>query len=118
MWKRGAKYTRTRKIVEKVLGRKLDGKHPVHHIDRSNTNDTPSNLVVCEDAEYHNLIHRRTEALHSCGNAKWIRCNYCKKYDKAENLYIGQRSSYHKDCKKIYNENYNKNYYQKLLFSK
>lgn len=41
------------------MGKKLDSKHPVHHVDGDVKNNSNNNLVVCEDAGYHYLLHRK-----------------------------------------------------------
>lgn len=55
-------------VAEKALGRFLPLGSPVHHVDGDRTNNAPSNLVVCEDAAYHNLLHRRMRALEASGD--------------------------------------------------
>lgn len=46
-------------IAERALGRPLDSRHPVHHVDGVKTNNAPSNLVICESDGYHQLLHER-----------------------------------------------------------
>jgi hypothetical protein len=48
------------KIAEKALGHPLPKGAVVHHFDENKKNDKPSNLVICPDAKYHRLLHRRT----------------------------------------------------------
>ena len=52
-----------RTIAEKALGKPLDSKHPVHHVDGDKTNNANSNLVICEDNAYHSLLHKRQRDL-------------------------------------------------------
>ena len=90
-----AGYGNSRKIhilmAERVLGRPLpDGAH-VHHVNENSMDNTPSNLVICPDAAYHKLLHRRTDALNACGNADWRKCCHCKQYDDPKNLSIRTR---------------------------
>lgn len=68
-------------IVEKLLRRVLSPKHPVHHVDEDKSNNANSNLVVCEDQEYHLLLHRRAKALRESGDANKISCRICGNYD-------------------------------------
>ncbi len=49
--------------AEQAMGKKLAGKHPVHHANGDCSDDTNSNLVVCEDAAYHALLHKRMREL-------------------------------------------------------
>ena len=60
-------------IVEKVLLRKLGLNEVVHHIDGNTTNNTHSNLLVC-NKEYHALLHARMRAFNACGDPNKRRC--------------------------------------------
>jgi hypothetical protein len=73
-------------IAEKTMGKYLPPQAVVHHADSKTNNDANSNLVVCENTEYHFLLHRRLIALRESGNANNRKCVYCKKYDSVENL--------------------------------
>jgi len=85
-------------LAEKALGRKLpEGAH-VHHVDENPSNNNPSNLVVCQNAEYHKILHIRTKALEECGNANYRKCYICKEYDDPKNLYVGKKSVKHNEC--------------------
>jgi HNH endonuclease len=55
-------------IAEKALGRYLDAKHEVHHFDENPSNNANSNLIVCEDHSYHQLLHERTRHLAKKGH--------------------------------------------------
>ena len=80
--------TEQRIKVEAALGRILPPRSVIHHIDLNSHNNANSNLVLCEDQSYHTLIHRRARALRACGNAEWLKCPICKKYDSPENMYV------------------------------
>ena len=68
-------------VVEKAIGRHLPEKHPVHHVDHNKGNNVNTNLVVCEDESYHNLLHIRERAIKACGRADWRKCRFCKVWD-------------------------------------
>lgn len=87
-------------VVEQALGKKLPKGAVIHHIDENKLNNSKDNLVVCPDQSYHMLIERRSKAFAACGNADWLRCKFCKKYDKPENIYWNKKSGcgYHKEC--------------------
>lgn len=93
-------------IAEKALGRKLPKKSEVHHFNEDKTDNRNENLVICPSSAYHNLLHRRADALKECGNANWLRCQYCKQYDSPENITTinGEKREfwYHKDCRAEY----------------
>lgn len=77
--------------AELAYGGFLPPKAKVHHLDGNNRNNQNSNLVICEDHEYHMLLHARLKALRGCGNPAWRKCTYCKKWDAVEHLYIGKK---------------------------
>jgi len=87
-------------VAEEIFGRKLNHPEHVHHADGDEMNNTPSNLVICNDMAYHKLLHKRQRALSSCGNVNWLKCSYCKKYDAPENMYIrkDKTKAYHIKC--------------------
>jgi hypothetical protein len=88
-------------IVEKILGKMLPLSAVVHHVDKNSLNNSPSNLVVCQDTQYHSLIHARQRALEECGHASWRKCQFCHQYDDPSNMMVkwkGVRSSRHRDC--------------------
>jgi len=94
-------------ISERAFGGGLPANAQIHHYGHVSDN---SKLVVCEDQEYHLLLHIRSRALKACGDANKRKCKFCRKYDSVENLYI-QHSKlghgwniYHKDCRSAYNK--------------
>lgn len=97
-------------LAEKVLGKPLPKGAVVHHADGNSFNNTLTNLVICPDRAYHNLLHARMRALAVCGHADWRKCSYCKEYDNPENMVIQKHygrpiegnSMMHKQCKLDY----------------
>lgn len=87
-------------IAERVLGRKLPINAVIHHVDGNGLNNYSANLVICQDQNYHVLLHQRQRALDQCGRADWLKCVYCKRYDSPENLYIrpGRNQGFHRAC--------------------
>lgn len=87
-------------VAEKTLGKCLPKGAIVHHADGDKLNNDPSNLVICPDRAYHNMLHRRQRAYEACGHADWLKCNLCGHYDEPENLYVNVRSysARHREC--------------------
>lgn len=88
-------------IAEWVLGRSLKDEEQVHHVDEDKGNNSPSNLVICPDAAYHKLLHRRAAAVQAGFPARYRRCKFCKDYDAPQALAGGRdrtNSPYHNSC--------------------
>ena len=93
-------------VCEKVLGKPLPFNAITHHIDGKKDNNKNSNLVICQDLDYHNLLHRRERALKECGHASWRKCVYCQEYDSLNNMVERKAHRYsqahHKKCRSEY----------------
>jgi hypothetical protein len=68
-------------IAESALGKYLPTGAEVHHIDQNRRNNSNANLVICENREYHRLLHTRTQAYYSTGDATKRQCWVCKTWD-------------------------------------
>lgn len=73
-------------IAEAALGKRLSPRAHVHHVDENPRNNAPSNLVICEDAAYHKLLHCRMKVLRAGGDPnteKWCQdCQQLKSFDQ------------------------------------
>jgi hypothetical protein len=66
-------------IAERALGRPLPATVEVHHVDENTLNNANRNLVICQDREYHDLLHVRARVLRAGGNPNTQRlCYRCK----------------------------------------
>lgn len=90
---------RCRLVAEKAIGKKLPLGAMVYHHNGNRSDDSNSNLVVCQDEEYHRIIHARARAFYACGHAGWRLCRHCKKWDHPSNLTTTHKyTHYHKSC--------------------
>jgi hypothetical protein len=91
-----------RMLAEQALGRKLQGSELVHHVDCNKANNDPSNLVICPDSEYHQLLHRRQRAIDATGDPKSVKCEYCCGYGAEKERPNRPGIGWHFECKRIY----------------
>jgi len=91
-------------VAEKVIGKPLPPEAVVHHTNEDKSDNRPTNLVICQNRAYHQLLHRRKRALDACGNADWLKCGYCGKYDNPKNMavYPKESTKYHRECSRRY----------------
>lgn len=99
---------RYREIAQKALGKPLPPGAVVHHLDGDELNNANTNLVICPNEAYHNQLHLRLEAFKACGNATWLKCYLCKKYDEPSKLFAVRKEGrnvttfYHSACRSAY----------------
>lgn len=78
-------------VAERALGKPLpEGAH-VHHFDGDGYNNDPANLVICQDAAYHSLLHVRQRVKAAGGDPNTQRiCTRCKQLKFASELVGGR----------------------------
>jgi hypothetical protein len=99
-----------RKKAEKALGRPLPPRVPVHHLDLDSTNDENNNLVICNDTNYHMLLHVRARIINAGGDPEKDKiCTKCETLKPKTAFYLNNRSfdgrtGYCGDCTNRYNQ--------------
>jgi hypothetical protein len=88
----------TRIIIERVLGKDQPYGSVMHHFDENKSNNNHCNLVLCQDDNYHKLLHQRTRAFYASGFAHYRKCYICQKYDDPINLTMRIGGGYHNAC--------------------
>lgn len=98
------------RIVEEVYGRPLPEGAVVHHANGDKLDNRKENLVVCPNRAYHNLLHKRMDALNACGHVDWQKCRRCGQYDDPGNLSSWPngttRTWGHAECERRYTREY------------
>lgn len=90
-------------IAEKIYGKPLPKKSVIHHANGNGFDNTPSNLVICENHSYHMFVDQRRRAYEACGHPNWRKCNFCKQYDDPKNFYLLKSNrAHHKKCASDY----------------
>ncbi len=96
-------------LAEKAIGKYLPPKALVHHFNGIGDDNSPGNLIACEDEKYHKLLHQRSNSLKATGNVNWRKCVFCKKYDDPRNLSMKNKLICHPKCRAQYqNKRYQK----------
>lgn len=86
------------------MGKPLPRGAEVHHVDRNRYNNSPSNLVVCQDHAYHMLLHARQRVVDAGGNPNTQRiCLTCKALKFAHELSSGRLNPDRNQCKVCHN---------------
>jgi hypothetical protein len=54
-------------VAERAFGKALPKGAEVHHVDEDKFNNHRSNLVICQDRAYHQLLHQRARIVRAGG---------------------------------------------------
>lgn len=81
-------------IASRVLGKPLPHGAQVHHVNGDGRDNRHTNLVICQDASYHRLLHVRSRVRDRGGDPNTQRiCTTCKRLFVAEVQPIANRPS-------------------------
>jgi hypothetical protein len=95
-------------VAERALGKLLPASAHVHHVDDDGLNNANRNLVICQDAAYHKLLHVRTRVVKAGGNPNTEKfCPDCRQVKPVEAFNVRRehksmgRQSICRDCQKV-----------------
>lgn len=91
-------------VAEALIGTSIPKGNVVHHVDEDVSNNSPGNLVVCQDEAYHRLLHTRKKAIDVCGNPNYRSCVFCHRYDDPLIMFhsVTSRHYMHRECRQKY----------------
>lgn len=89
-------------VAEKAIGRYLPIVAEVHHVNGVKDDNRTTNLVICENASYHTLLHARMKAYRATGNPDARQCRFCHQYDISLSSHRGG-GHHHLACASRYN---------------
>lgn len=79
-------------IAEKALGHTLPPGAEIHHVDGIRTHNYNTNLVICEDHDYHALLAIRGRVVGAGGNPNTERiCCHCQELVSISELGCGNQ---------------------------
>lgn len=81
-------------IAEKALGKPLPAFAVVHHVNEVKHEDTNTNLVICENENYHRLLHLRMRILAVGGNPDTQKiCSTCHSLKDRNYFYVNNSNA-------------------------
>lgn len=93
-------------FAEATLGRPVPGGAEIHHVNGDPGDNRNHNLVICQDRQYHALLHQRERSYKATGRADYRKCWRCKNYDHPSRMQrrSGDNVFFHPECQRRYLE--------------
>jgi hypothetical protein len=84
-------------IAELALGHPLPKGAEIHHVDNNKRNNANTNLVICQDHQFHFFLHVRAKVVRAGGNPNTQRiCSHCHRLTFFNDLVGGYDPSQHR----------------------
>lgn len=78
-------------VAERALGRQLESHRRVHHHDENGLNNANTNLVVCENEAYHQLLHARMRIIKAGGDPDIQKiCGRCRNVKAKSDFHLSR----------------------------
>lgn len=88
-------------VAENMIGKPLEKRNIVHHIDGDRLNNLPWNLMICRDRKLHNNIHRMQKAHEATGDLYLRQCDRCGVYGNPTKMKYNNQSYIHRECRNL-----------------
>lgn len=82
-------------IAETILGKLLPKGAVIHHVNQNKADNRPANLVICENDQYHRLLHVRTRIVKRGGKPSMHKvCPVCDTLRQHHEFPVNRRNLY------------------------
>jgi len=86
-------------VAERALGYPVPRGVEVHHFNENRSDNRGCNLVICENSDYHHLLHVRIKALRACGDFNARQCWLCRAWGTGLRPLSPANSTFeHREC--------------------
>ena len=85
-------------LMEKLIGTKIPKGWIVHHKDLNRSNNSLSNLVLCNSVSTHKWLHHRERAELECGDRTKAWCSKCKSWLSLDKMVAKRVVGHCKEC--------------------
>jgi hypothetical protein len=85
-------------LIEQILGKPISKGWIVHHKDLNRSNNTLSNLILCNNVSTHKWLHHQERAELECGDVNKAWCSKCKSWLDIDKMVAKRKVGHCKIC--------------------
>lgn len=85
-------------VMSRMIAAPVPEGMQVHHMDGDKLNNSPSNLMLCDQAQ-HSRMHMYMASFAACGNPDWRICRFCGKYRPTHEMVPHSNGWCHRECR-------------------